>query len=109
MSYSLTRISKSGGRAAVDEEAGRRTRSRVSQADLVEENNLGEDELCLIRISTCKSCWVDPSTGETRKRDGWSLSRFCDRSEWPRKSSDKTRGVGIMDQQGTYAMKSCPV
>lgn len=55
----LTRMGgKPGGRAAGGDEAGRRTRRRVSQAELVAENNLGEDELCPIRILTCKSCCV---------------------------------------------------
>lgn len=42
-------------------------RSRVSQADLVEENNLGADELCLIRIPTCKRCCVDPFDRRDKK------------------------------------------
>lgn len=65
--FSLTRMGKSSGRAAVDDEAGRRMRSRVSRADLVEENSLGADELCLIRISTCKSCCVGPFDRRDKK------------------------------------------
>lgn len=48
---SVTRMAKLGG-WAVDGEAGRRTRSRISQADLVGENKFEEVVVCLVRILT---------------------------------------------------------